>query len=145
MKLFAYWTLFCLAAVTASGCTGDDARITEEDSIPFAGIAPEETITIGGTEPFWGAVIAGDQLRYTTPDNIGGTAITVRRFAGMNGLGYSGTLNGRPFDLAITPGECSDGMSDRTFPYHATLRLGQETRNGCAHTGTQPFVGGEPS
>jgi uncharacterized membrane protein len=43
----------------------------------------------------------------------------------------------------ITPGVCSDGMSDRTYPFVATLRLGDETRNGCAWSENSPFVGPE--
>ena len=43
------------------------------------------------------------------------------------------------FDLMITPGECSDGMSDRTYPYTATLLVGDEQRQGCAWTDSQPY------
>ncbi|MGB7408118.1 MAG: hypothetical protein WA908_06390 [Pontixanthobacter sp.] len=131
--------LLSLAACSAS----DPARITEEDSRPYAAIAPDETIRFTGTEPFWGGEVAGETLRYTTPENMEGTTIDVRRFAGMNGLGFSGTLDAAPFDLAITPGQCSDQMSDRSYPYIATLRIGDETRNGCAYTEAQPFIGSD--
>lgn len=135
-----------LASVTAlalmlGSCTGGDAsRITEEDSQPFGEIGEDETIQFAGTEPFWGGEVTGNTLSYTTPENLAGTVIEVRRFAGMNGLGYSGELDGMSFDLAITPGDCSDRMSDRIYPYTATLRLGDETRNGCAFTQAQPFT-----
>ena len=46
------------------------------------------------------------------------------RFAGRGGLSYSGTIDGRSFDMAVTPAECSDGMSDRTYPFVVTLRIG---------------------
>lgn len=110
----------------------------------FTGIAAEETIYFLGTEPFWGGETQGDSLTYKTPENLAGDTITVKRFAGQGGLGLSGTLDGAPFDMTITPGECSDGMSDRTFPFAVTLKIGAETRQGCAYTDRQPFEG-DPS
>ena len=78
---------------------------------------------------------------YSTPENQEGETIAVRRFAGNNGLGFSGMFDGAPFDMTITPGACSDGMSDRTYPFTVTLKLGEEQRNGCAWTERTPFTG----
>lgn len=107
----------------------------------FDGIAESEIITALGNEPFWNAKIDGDMLTYSTPENIDGTAITISRFAGNGGLGLSGTISGEALLLAITPGECSDTMSDRTYPFTATLTIGDDQRNGCAYTDQQPFTG----
>lgn len=107
----------------------------------FTAIGADEIISFNGTEPFWGGTVRGSELTYSTPENIDGTTIPVERFTGQGGLGFSGELEGRDFDLLITQGECSDGMSDRTYPYVATLKLGDELREGCAHTDKQPFSG----
>ena len=107
----------------------------------FAAIAADETIRFTGTEPFWGGTVRAGELVYSTPENQDGETIAVRRFAGNNGLGFSGVRNGAPFDMTITPGACSDGMSDRTYPFAVTLRLGEEQRNGCAWTERTPFTG----
>lgn len=109
----------------------------------FDGIAESEIITALGNEPFWNAKIDGDTLTYSTPENIDGTMITISRFAGNGGLGLSGTLSGEALLLAITPSECSDTMSDRTYPFTATLTIGDDQRNGCAYTDQQPFTGEE--
>ncbi|MDC0886279.1 hypothetical protein OAS19_00595 [Altererythrobacter sp.] len=109
----------------------------------FTGISAGEVIDFGGTEPFWGGQVAGSSLTYTTPENIEGTTITVERFTGQGGISFTGELGGERFDMAVTPGECSDGMSDRTYPYTVTLQIGEETREGCAHTDKQPFSGDE--
>ena len=109
----------------------------------FTGIGEEETVNFTGTEPFWGGSVTGTDLTYRHPENIEGTTIPVKRFTGQGGLGYSGTLEGAAFDMTITPGACSDGMSDRTYPYTVTLKLGEETRRGCAWTEAEPFEGPE--
>ena len=109
----------------------------------FDGIAPEEVIRFTGTEPFWGGEAAASQLTYTTPENPGGQVISVRRFAGNHGLGLSGKLGEAAFDMTVTPGECSDGMSDRTYPITVTLSIGGEIREGCGWTDRQPFTGPE--
>lgn len=109
----------------------------------FAAIAADEAIRFTGTEPFWGGTVSSGQLVYSTPENQAGETIAVRRFAGNNGLGFSGRRNGAPLDLTITPGSCSDGMSDRTYPFTATLKLGEEQRNGCAWTERTRFAGSE--
>jgi uncharacterized membrane protein len=107
----------------------------------FDAIRADETIKLIGTEPFWGGAVEAGKLTYTTPENQAGETIAVKRFAGNNGLGFSGSLDSKPFDLTVTPGECSDGMSDRRFPFTATLRIGDEQRSGCAWTDRTPFAG----
>ena len=117
-----------------------------QSSVPqaaFSAIAADEMIRFVGTEPFWGGNVRGGELVYSTPENQAGDTIAVRRFAGNNGLGFSGSLNGGAFDMTVTPGRCSDGMSDRTYPFTVTLKLGDEQRNGCAWTDRSPFSGPE--
>ena len=113
------------------------------DHAPFAGIAPDDTIHFTGTEPFWGGETTGERLTYSTPDDPQGTTIAVKRFAGRGGLSLSGAMNGQQFDLTVTTGQCSDGMSDRTYPFVVTLLIGGETRNGCAWTDAKGFTGPE--
>lgn len=139
--------LICMAALLVCACQphGGSASVPGDasDHAPFAGIAPEDTIHFTGTEPFWGGKASGEALTYSTPDNPQGTSIAVKRFAGRGGLSLSGSLDGRQFDLTITTGECSDGMSDRTYPFVATLKIGEENRNGCAWTDAKGFAGPE--
>lgn len=126
------------ALVTACAPTGNTAG---EDADIFADIEPGERIEFTGTEPFWGGHAEGGMLTYTTPEKLGGRSFPVERFAGNNGLGLSGTLDGQAFDMTVTPGECSDAMSDRSYPYTVTLQIGDETRLGCAWTQDEPFSG----
>ncbi len=109
----------------------------------FDQIAADEVITALGNEPFWSAEVEGETLSYSTPENIDGEVITVTRFAGNGGLGISGNLQGAPLNMAVTPGECSDTMSDRTYPFTVTLTIGEAQLNGCAYTNLQPYSGEE--
>lgn len=128
-------------AACQPGPEGPEGTTRDHPGEAFAAIAADETVSFVGTEPFWGGKVNGSSLTYSTPENQDGATLAVTRFAGNNGLGYSGQLEGQPFDMAITPGECSDGMSDRTYPFTVTLKVGGEQRNGCAWTERTPFSG----
>jgi len=104
----------------------------------FSEIEQTDTIQAIGTEPFWAVVVKGDRLTYTTPEDQTGMAVPVQRFAGNSGLAFNGTLAGQPLDLLVTKGDCSDGMSDRRYPFTATLKIGEDQRSGCAWSGDKP-------
>lgn len=127
---------------TSTGATENPALPANDDSTrPYDGIAADETLRFTGTEPFWGGEVAGTSLRYSTLENQDGTILEVERFAGRGGLSYTAQLDGRAFEMMVTPLTCSDGMSDRTYPFTVTLRIGEEARNGCGWTDRQPFDG----
>lgn len=130
-----------LAAAVLAGCSALPVDRQNKGEQRFSAIAEDEAIKVVGTEPFWGGTVDTGRFTYTTPEKPDGDRIAVKRFAGLSGLGYSGTLDGKPVDLTITVGACSDGMSDRQFPFTATLRIGEEIRQGCAWTERSPFTG----
>lgn len=132
------------ALLLAAACTPAGDGI-DPDGKAFDAVGPEETVTMLGTEPFWNLKIEQSAARWTTPENPEGTALTLTRFAGNGGLGFTGTLDGQPLTATLTPGACSDGMSDRRYPFAATIALGGETLQGCGYTTGQPFTGGEGS
>ena len=138
--------LICLPLACAlfASCSPSDG--IDEAGAVYSGIDSTDVIKLTGTEPFWGAEIGSAKngvsiARFTSPEEIDGSAFEARRFAGNNGLGFSGELDGKSIQIAITPGECSDGMSDRAYPFAATVALGDTTLLGCAYTDTQPFTG----
>ena len=121
-----------------SGVPGDTG-----DTQAYDGIREDEAVRFTGTEPFWGGRVSGAQLTYSTPEKPDGDAIPVKRFAGRGGVSWSGTWQGKPFVLAVTEGACSDGMSDRTYPFTATLEVAGEQRQGCAWTERRSFTPAE--
>ncbi|HWJ71140.1 MAG TPA: hypothetical protein VNS79_13950 [Sphingobium sp.] len=134
---------FLLLALSACQSGGADGTLpgNRDDTQPFGEIAMDDTVHFSGTEPFWGGEVTGEQLIYKTPDDQDGQTVTVSRFAGRAGLSYSGTLEGAAFTMAITTGKCSDGMSDRIYPYVVTLQLADAMRSGCAWSDKHPFEG----
>lgn len=132
--------LAVLGIVLAACTPGRDDGIDPKGKA-FDAVAPEEAVTMLGTEPFWNLAIKGEEGVWTTPDNQTGTGFAVTRFAGNGGLGFSGEVDGKPLTATLTPGDCSDGMSDRRFPYVATIALGGETFAGCGYTDRQQFSG----
>ena len=131
MRTLSLVPLLLLAACNHGGAGSDATGANGTKPGNYAGLGAHETLRFTGTEPFWGGSVTGTALTYTTPENPQGTAIAVRRFAGNNGLSFTGTLNGAPFDMAVAEAACSDGMSDRAYRFTVTLRIAGEVRHGC--------------
>lgn len=129
------------ATPTATPQAGNAVIPNPDSTEAYAGVGAGETLHFTGTEPFWGGTATGTSLTYTTPEDPDGTAITVERFAGRGGLSLSGRLGAGDFVMTVTPGQCSDGMSDRSYPFTVTLKLGDDLRKGCGWTERQPFDG----
>ena len=121
------------------GCSASEKG--ERKASTFSAIDAADTVSFTGTEPFWGGEVADGTMLYRTPENVDGTRLAVARFAGNSGVSFSGELQETSVDLMVTRGECSDGMSDRIYPFTATLKLGAEVRMGCAWTDRRPFEG----
>lgn len=125
----------------ATPAATDTPAAASEEAKPYDGIEADERLDFTGTEPFWGGHVAGRTLTYDTPEDPSGEVIQIERFSGRGGVSFSGLLDGKDFNMTVTPLSCSDGMSDRTYPFTVTLKLGEETRNGCGWTEKQPFEG----
>ena len=109
----------------------------------FQAISEQERVTLLGTEPFWSVEVVGSELVYSSPDNPDGMRTQISRFNGNNGLGLSGSLDGKELVIAVTPGECSDQMSDRSYPFTATVQIGDKQLQGCGYSDNNPFEGAQ--
>jgi uncharacterized membrane protein len=84
-----------------------------------------------GTEPFWDARVEGDTLVFSTPDDQEGRRMQGRRVPSLVGYVFIGKDGDKDFNLGLTPGECSDGMSDNRYAFTATFTYGGTTYKGC--------------
>lgn len=85
-----------------------------------------------GTEPFWSISVTKTQLTLSTPDNQEGVTVPVVRQDGAENALFTATIAGQELQLLVTPGACSDGMSDKTYPWTVERTLGEDSVDGCA-------------
>jgi uncharacterized membrane protein len=115
-----------LASLGLAGC-GPESGVR---SSPYPAIP--ESFLAQGTEPFWGLTVAGVTARYSTPEITEQVASDVVRSASAGVETVSGRLGDVRFELTVRPERCSDGMSDRVYPYAAHLHIAERELQGCA-------------
>ena len=99
---------------------------------PAAAPAAADAFEALGTEPFWAVSIGRDWISFSGLDrplrswpNPGVRWQGKRRTWAAEGP--AGAIRVR-----LDPAECSDGMSDRVYPYEVEVVLGEEVLKGCA-------------
>ena len=85
-----------------------------------------------GNEPFWSVQARGGTLVFATPENQGGVTLLGRRVPSLGGTVILGSGPRGDFHFGVTPGKCSDGMSDKTHAYASTFIYDGITYKGCA-------------
>lgn len=120
------------SAATASPDTVATAAEPGATITPAATAFPA-TFRALGTEPFWAVHIGEGTLRYMTPQDQDGTVVPfTRKPAADDEVAIDAVLNGKDLHLSGRIAECSDGMSDRIYPFTITIKLGDEELKGCA-------------
>lgn len=94
--------------------------------------APLLAYRVVGTEPFWGIRVEGERLHFTTVEDQAGRHLTGTPEVRDDGVRYTGSDGATAFELDITRGQCSDGMSDTVYAFQATFRYGATRYGGCA-------------
>jgi len=80
-----------------------------------------------GTEPFWNLLIDEHDLTFTEPD-----AQPIRQPTPAVIHGFAGEIYQSPrINVNIVHGQCSDGMSDRTYPDKVQVTVDDRRLNGC--------------
>jgi putative lipoprotein len=90
-----------------------------------------------GNEPFWAAVDAGEALRI---ERLGSEPMVAQprtfREDGADWL-VEGQSSAGLLRLRLSPGFCSDGMSDSLYAWTATVTVGKDTLKGCGFRGSE--------
>jgi uncharacterized membrane protein len=102
-------------------------------------IGRAEALHITGTEPFWGGQVRAGRLTFETPDNAKGETFRVRRTVRPRSVTFNGTMSQGAFEMVVIRKLCSDGMSDRDFPYEVTIIVARDTLHGCGWTARRPY------
>ena len=93
--------------------------------------APLQIFRAFGTEPFWNVNVEGDTLTWTTPEDQVGVVMKGLRRSLDGGVEISGSHAGKAFVLAVTAGDCNDGMSDNRYTLVSAFRYGEIDYKGC--------------
>ena len=110
----------------------------------LAGVDLSKPVLARGTEPFWSVELTGTEMVYGGLDRpeqrapqpkavVQGTSAT---FEGVTGAGTA-------LSVMLAATECSDGMSDLTYPLSAIVKIGGETLTGCAGSSAALKTAGE--
>ena len=100
-------------------------------------LAQDAPYRAAGTEPFWSLTIDARMMTFQAPGQRTIEVATPRVIHGFAGEIYQT----RRMNVNVIHTSCSDGMSDRTYPFTATLQVRGEQRQGCAWTDSQAFTG----
>jgi len=133
MRAFAFAAL--TLALAACSDPVPSAAAPEPAPVPvvLGGVDLNQPLRALGTEPFWSVDITPEALVYSTPDGAplgaGNPGPTVQ---GTTAVYAAAGADGTALVVTLIATECSDGMSDRTYPLTARVEAGSQTLNGCA-------------
>lgn len=134
-----------LAACSPEPATTPEADATAAEPAPvLGGVDLGQPLRALGTEPFWAVDLTGTELIYAGVDRpeqrapqpqpvVQGTTVTYK----------ATTASGAAIGVMLAATECSDGMSDRTYPLSAIVQIGDETLTGCAASTAAIMSAGE--
>lgn len=141
MRAFAPLTLTAALAVLAvAACSPPAEAPKEPEPAPqappvLAGVDLTKPLRAIGTEPFWAVELTGSEMVYSGADRPEQRAPqNPPSVQGTMAVWESTTSAGNPLTVTLTATDCSDGMSNRTYPLTAMVRIGGETLMGCAAT-----------
>jgi heat shock protein HslJ/uncharacterized lipoprotein YbaY len=125
------WTKGDRATVVVAGETWPECTLEAAGPRPFRA---------RGNEPFWSLEASDRGLRFATPDGkLQGPAPALQSSAGIRR--YTGTLQGKPVTVTVTPGVCSDTMTGMPHPARVEVEFDGRTLRGCGGEPVQLLLG----
>jgi uncharacterized membrane protein len=91
-------------------------------------------VTASGNEPFWRVVIEAGDFTLTRPDFQPLILSVTERRTQADGTFVIVSASSSPAlraVLSLGPGPCNDTMADQTYPFTATVALGDNVLTGC--------------
>ena len=135
-----------IALLALTGCgqrTSHESRSGAPTGSATSTPAPQadSVIVALGNEPFWNVRVTANEILYRDPEHQEGYRFPpvaaveegdVRVYRTRRDI-PAGDVGPPILELRIRQGSCSDGMSDRKYSMTALLKIGEETRTGCAY------------
>ena len=131
-RLFAVLSVLVLA-----GCSpAEEPASSPEPPLPAAvlgGVELAGPLRAIGTEPGWSVDLTGTEMVYTAPEAPEQRAPRPEPVVqGTTATWEAETAAGTRLKVTLIATECSDGMSDRTYPLTAMVTVGDRALTGCA-------------
>ena len=127
-----------LSALSLCACSpgGEPASVAAPEQpapVMLGSVDLNQPLRALGTEPFWGIEIGPEALTYSGIDQPEIRADHSGPVVQGTTAVYAATAQGAPvMTVTLISTECSDGMSDRTYPLTAMVEIGERKLNGCA-------------
>lgn len=110
----------------------------------LGGVDLAKPVRAVGTEPFWSVELTGTEMVYTTPESPEQKAPQPHPVVqGTTATYEAATADGTEIKVTLVTTECSDGMSDRTYPLTAMVKIGDRDLTGCAASSAAVMSTGE--
>ena len=124
--------LLAMLAAPAGPTTQTAILVADAEGVPAR-------LHCAGTEPFWSVTIEGGEAVFETPENQGPSAPRLAledTLTAQNRLGLWAfrmkSQEGQESVAVVRAAACSDGMSDREYPYAVAFLHGEgELLDGC--------------
>jgi len=131
-RLFA-----ALSVLVLAGCSPAEAPAPSPEppapAVVLGGVELAGPLRAIGTEPFWSVDLTGTEMVYTSTEPPGQRARQPEPVVrGTTAIWAAETADGTTFKVTLVATECSDGMSERTYPLTAMVTVGDLALTGCA-------------
>lgn len=124
------------ALTTLAACSqpaSNKAPAAPVEARTLAKVDLDQPLRVLGTEPFWAVEITPAGLTYSGVDRPEQKAANPGpALQGTVATWTTETEAKTPLVVTLTATDCSDGMSDRTYPLTARVEIGGESLTGCA-------------
>ena len=129
--------VLCVLITVAGACGDRDIRPNDTASPPpqstIADSLTAQPLRALGTEPFWALDVDSTGLRFITPEDTSGIRFQpIRPTIDADTVVWSGQTEAATIEVRVWPEKCSDGMSDREYPYGSRVIIAGTTYRGCA-------------
>ena len=131
-------------AMTACSQPVEKAPAAPAEARTLAKVDLDQPLRVLGTEPFWAVEITPAGLTYSGVDRPEQKAANPGPILqGTVATWTTETEAGNKLSVTVMATDCSDGMSDRTYPLTAKVEIGGESLTGCAASSAAIAAAGE--